>query len=123
MEKKKALIVDDMIINRSTVAGFLLAKGLQIEQCEDGLKALKFVEANKYDLIFSDIEMPNMNGYELLSRIRRSTNNSKTPVVMLSSLNKPDEIDKAKKLGANHYIVKPFTTEKMLQALKVAGVL
>jgi CheY-like chemotaxis protein len=87
------------------------------------LKALKFIDANQYDLIFSDIEMPNMNGYELLSRIRRSVKNSKTPVVMLSTLDKPEEIAKAKKLGANHYIVKPFTTEKMFQALKVAGVM
>jgi CheY-like chemotaxis protein len=123
MEKRKALVVDDVLLNRTAVAGFLITKGFQVDQCEDGLKGFKIIQKNKFDVIFLDIEMPNMNGFELLSLIRKSVVNDDTPIIMLSTKDKPEDIEKAKKLGANHYIVKPFTFDKMFEGLKVTGMI
>ena len=70
-----------MAVNRAAVASFLISRGFRIDQGEDGIKAVKLIEINKYDIIFSDIEMPNMNGYELLTKIRTDPQNNSTPVI------------------------------------------
>ena len=88
---------------------------------EDGLEAKKLLENENFDLVVSDIEMPNMNGFELLSFIKKSEKHKGTPVIMLSSLDSPDVLDKCKKLGAVSYMVKPFTKEKFEAALSPLG--
>jgi len=123
MEKKLALVTDDMAINRVAIKGFLSIIGLTVELAEDGLIASKMLNQKKYDVIFSDIEMPNMNGYELLRAAKRHPLNGSTPVIMLSTLNKPEDIDKAKKLGASFYMVKPFTADGVKNALKTLNII
>ena len=118
MVKKSALVVDDMAINRAAIKGFLSILGLEVELAEDGLLASQMINKKKYDVIFSDIEMPNMNGYELLRLVKRHPLNGSTPVIMLSTLNKPEDMEKAKKLGANFYMVKPFTGDGVKNALR-----
>ena len=123
MVKKSALVVDDMAINRAAVKGFLSILGLEVEIAEDGLLASQMINKKKYDVIFSDIEMPNMNGYELLRLVKRHPLNGTTPVIMLSTLNKPEDMEKAKKLGANFYMVKPFTGDGVKNALKTLQII
>ncbi len=123
MQKKLALVADDMAINRVAIKGFLTIIGLEVELAEDGLIASKMIDKKKYDVIFSDIEMPNMNGYELLRTVKRHPLNGSTPVIMLSTLNKPEDIDKAKKLGANFYMVKPFSADGVKNALKSLNII
>ncbi len=119
MEKKRALVVDDQNINRVFIRTFLLTKGYEVETAEDGLDGLSKAKASSYDLIFSDIEMPNMNGLEFLKNIKQEVAYKNIPIVMLSTLDKPEVIDRAIKMGATHYMVKPFTTEKMDAAFSV----
>lgn len=113
MENKKALVVDDGQLNRTFIKTFLVTKGYDVDTAEDGLEGLNLAKANSYNLIFSDIEMPNMNGLEFLKNIRQEIKYTNIPIVMLSTLDKPEVIDRAVKMGATHYMVKPFTTEKM----------
>jgi len=120
-EKRKALVVDDMESNRNAIKAFLFFFSFDVELAKDGLEAKTFFEKNKYDLVFSDIEMPNMNGFELLNWVRRSSQNRSVPVVMLSSLDSPEVIERCKRIGATAYIVKPFTREKMQEALQKTG--
>jgi two-component system, chemotaxis family, chemotaxis protein CheY len=82
---------------------------------------MKLLDGKVYDVIFSDIEMPNMNGMEFLKRVRKHTTAAQTPVVMLSTLDSPEMQTKLKQLGANHYLVKPFTGDRMKAALKAVG--
>ena len=119
MENKKALVVDDGQLNRTFIKTFLVTKGYDVDTAEDGLEGLNMAKENSYDLIFSDIEMPNMNGLEFLKNIRQENKYANVPIVMLSTLDKPEVIDRAKKMGATHYMVKPFTTEKMDAAFSV----
>ncbi len=118
MDKKKALVVDDQQMNRTFIKTFLVTKGYEVDTADDGLEGLNTAKANSYDLIFSDIEMPNMTGLEFLKNIKQDINYTNVPIVMLSTLDKPEVIDRAIKMGATHYMVKPFTTEKMDEAFK-----
>ncbi|MEA1910232.1 MAG: response regulator [Spirochaetota bacterium] len=116
---KKALVADDQKINRVFIKTFLVTKGYEVDTAEDGLEALNKAKESSYNLIFSDIEMPNMNGLEFLKNIKREPEYMKVPVVMLSTVDKPEIIDRAMKMGAAHYMIKPFTTEKMDEAFLI----
>jgi len=121
INKLKALVVDDGQGNRNAAEMILKLHGFEVTQAEDGAKALAKLQAGQFDLVFSDIEMPNMNGLELLGRIKRDPKLSKTPVIMCTTLNSTEITDKAKKLGAVFHIVKPFTNVAVQAALKAAG--
>jgi len=72
----------------------------------------------QFDAVFTDIEMPNMNGLELLTRLRRNDKYKRVPIIVVSSVNNPAEIDRAFKLGATAYIVKPYTVKKIADVLQ-----
>jgi len=121
IDKKRALIADDMEINRNAIKTFLFFYHFEVDVAGDGLEARALLEKNDYDVIVSDIEMPNMNGFELLSWIRRSSAQKEKPVIMLSTLDSPEIIERCAHIGATAYIVKPFTKEKIDEALQKAG--
>jgi len=114
-EKKKALVVDDQQMNRSFVKVYLGIKGYEVETAEDGLKALAACKEKKYDLVFTDIEMPNMNGIEFLRSAKRLSGYDSVPFVVLSTVDDEAMKAKAAAFGAFHYMVKPYNDEKMLQ--------
>ncbi len=118
----KALVADDAAENRKLIKSFLYFCGVDAETAEDGLAARRIIESGKIpELLVSDIEMPNMNGFELLAWVKKNPASAKVPVIMLSTLEAPEVIDRCKRLGAAAYIVKPFTKEKMESAIKDAG--
>ena len=121
MSDTKALVVDDGAMNRSFIKTFLTVKGFEVTTAEDGLQGLEAAKTDSFHLVFSDIEMPNMNGLEFLKNLKRLDGYGEVPVIVLSTVDKPEVIDRAKKLGALHYMIKPFTEEKMGEALKAAG--
>jgi two-component system chemotaxis response regulator CheY len=113
-EKKRALVADDQAMNRSFVKVYLSSRGYDVETAEDGLKALAACKAQRYDLIFTDIEMPNMNGIEFLRSAKRLPGFEQVPIVVLSTVDDPAMKAKAASFGAFSYMVKPFTDEKMV---------
>jgi len=121
-ERKRILVADDMEANRTRIKTFLFMKHFTVDTAEDGLAAKKLLEKGGYDLLVSDIEMPNMNGFELLAWVRKNATTAGMPVVMLSSLESPEVVERCTRLGANAYIVKPFTKEKVDAAFAKAGV-
>ena len=116
---KKILVVDDTAVYRTQMKMFLTMYNFEVDVAIDGLDALKKMELNTYDFVFSDVEMPNMNGFELLSSIKRKY--PQVPVCMLTTLDKEVHIEKAKTLGAKFYIVKPFSKDKIDKALTAIG--
>lgn len=122
-DKRRVLIVDDMEANRKSIKTFLFFLHFEGTLAEDGLEAKKILERETFDLVVSDIEMPNMNGFELLSWIKKSPERKALPVIMLSTLDSPEVTERCKKLGAGQYIVKPFTKEKFEAALKALALL
>ena len=88
----------------------------------DGLDALeKLNTAGDLKMIFSDYEMPNMNGLQFLERVKRNEAYQKTPFIMLTSVDKPDTIERAKELGATSYMIKPFNNQKMQEVMQKIG--
>ena len=120
-DKKRALVVDDMAINRSLISLFLSSRGYAVETADDGLKGLNLCKANVYDLVFTDIEMPNMNGIEFLRSTKKLPGYTKVPFVVLSTLDTDAMKSKAMAFGAFHYMVKPFTNDKMTEVLNRLG--
>ena len=116
-DRKRVLIVDDMEQNRKSIKAFLFFLQYDATLAEDGLEAKKILGTEKFDLIVSDIKMPNMNVFELLTDVKRTPSLSGVPVIMLSTLDSSEVMERCKKLGAGSYIVKPFTKEKFEKAL------
>jgi two-component system, chemotaxis family, chemotaxis protein CheY len=106
----KFLIVDDFSTMRRIVRGLLKEIGYNnAEEAEDGSVALKLLQNGKFDFVVSDINMPVMNGFELLSAVKADDNLKHLPVLMVTAEARKEDIVRAAKDGAAGYIVKPFT--------------
>ena len=103
------LIVDDAISLRQTLSLTLQKYGYQVIQAQNGIEALEQLQKNpKIQLVVSDLEMPRMNGFELLSNIRQSPDFAKIPVIILSSRSADKHRQLAQNLGATAYLTKPY---------------
>jgi two-component system, chemotaxis family, chemotaxis protein CheY len=111
------LLVDDSESLRLIIAQALKAEGYQCLEAEDGVSALDVLQANSVDLIISDINMPNMNGIDLVSHVRKSPDNKFTPIIMLTTETNQEQKLLAKKAGATAWISKPFIMPKLLNAV------
>ena len=104
----KILVVDDEAISRRAIV-YALEKGkLKSVNVEDPQQALKLLNENEFDLIFLDVDMPGMTGYELCSKLRALPQHKKTPVVFVTSLNDFDSRTSSTMAGGNDFIAKPF---------------
>ena len=106
----KFLIVDDFSTMRRIVRGLLKEIGYNnADEAEDGSVALSMLKASKYDFVVSDINMPVMTGFELLSAVKADDSLKHLPVLMVTAEARKEDIVRAAKDGAAGYIVKPFT--------------
>jgi two-component system, chemotaxis family, chemotaxis protein CheY len=104
------LIVDDFSTMRRIVRGLLKEIGYtNAEEAEDGVDALNQLKASKFDFVVSDINMPNMTGFELLKAIKEDATLKHLPVLMVTAEARKEDIVLAAQTGAAGYIVKPFT--------------
>jgi two-component system chemotaxis response regulator CheY len=106
----KFLIVDDVSTMRRIVRGLLKEIGYNnADEAEDGAVALGMLKNQKFDFIVSDINMPNMNGFDLLSAVKKDASLKHLPVLMVTAEARKEDIVRAAQDGAAGYIVKPFT--------------
>jgi two-component system chemotaxis response regulator CheY len=106
----KFLIVDDFSTMRRIVRGLLKEMGCNnADEAEDGAVALNMLKSQKYDFVVSDINMPNMNGFDLLKAIKAEEGLRHLPVLMVTAEARKEDIVLAAQSGAAGYIVKPFT--------------
>jgi two-component system, chemotaxis family, sensor kinase CheA len=104
---KRILVVDDSITTRELERSILEAQGYQVELADDGTIALDMLNRNNYyNLVITDVEMPNMNGFELTSRIRSLPALRALPVIIVTSLNNDEQKRQGIEAGANAYITK-----------------
>lgn len=121
----KFLIVDDFSTMRRIVRGLLKEMGCNnADEAEDGAVALNILKSQKFDFVVSDINMPNMNGFDLLKAIKADVELKHIPVLMVTAEARKEDIVMAAQSGAAGYIVKPFTkatleekVQKILQKL------
>lgn len=106
----KFLIVDDFSTMRRIVRGLLKEIGYNnAEEAEDGVVALQMLKNAKFDFVVSDINMPNMNGFDLLKAVKADDSLKHIPVLMVTAEARKEDIVLAAQTGAAGYIVKPFT--------------
>jgi len=112
------LVVDDSLSVRRVVCSFLVRAGWQATPAKDGIEALEKLAALRPDVALVDIEMPRMNGYELLSRIKSEPKWQDIPVVFLTSRSAAKHRERATQLNVDGYMVKPYREEELLQELR-----
>ena len=106
----KFLIVDDFSTMRRIIRNLLKEIGFHnADEAEDGVAAFAKLRDGAFDFVVSDINMPNMNGFELLAKIRAEPSMKDIPVLMVTAEARKEDIVMAAQAGASGYIVKPFT--------------
>lgn len=119
LSKVKVMVIDDSNTIRRSAEIFLKASGCQVILAEDGFDALAKISNEHPDLIFVDIMMPRLDGYQTCSLIKRNTRYKATPVIMLSSKDGLFDRARGRMVGSDQYLTKPFTQETLLDAVQI----
>ena len=116
----KALIVDDSMVTRNIIKKFIKAMGYDALEAGNGKLALELLEkqAHEVELILLDWNMPVLNGYETLKRVRENKAYEHICVIMISTESEDDTIDQALAAGASGYLAKPFTEEDFTEKIR-----
>ena len=123
---RRVLLVEDSASMRAFVRAALSAAGalgeLEIAEAQSGFDALRLLPRGAWDLVITDINMPDINGLELISFIRKSEAHKSTPILIISTASSERDRERGLQLGASGYLVKPFTAEALVQqALEQMG--
>ncbi len=118
----KILGVDDSPSMRQMVTFTLKAAGFEVDEAEDGVIALDKAKGSGYELILTDVNMPNMDGITLIKHHRELPNHKFTPILMLTTESSPEKKAEGKAAGATGWIVKPFNPDQLVGTInKVLG--
>ena len=112
------LVVDDSVSMRQMVSVTLKSAGFDVEEAGDGQQALQKAQSGPFDLVLSDVNMPVMNGIDLVKNLRGLPNYKFTPILMLTTESGGDMKSKGKAAGATGWIVKPFNPEQLLATVR-----
>jgi len=120
LKGKKILIVDDTQINLILLDSILQKWGVQVDKAQNGKEALALAAKNHYDLILSDVNMPEMDGIEMTRKIRRYpvAGLAKTPVLILTANILQDEVEKFQQAGVSDYLMKPFLMNDLYRVIR-----
>ncbi len=114
----KFLVVDDFSTMRRIIRNLLKEAGYEnVDEAENGAIALRKLQGGDFEFVISDINMPEMNGFELLEKIRADGTIGKLPVLMVTAEARKEDIVRAAQSGASGYIVKPFTKATLEEKL------
>lgn len=110
---KVILVADDSSTMRKFVSFSLKMQNFEVVTAEDGMDALEKMSQTQVDLAIVDLNMPNMDGFELIENLRRSADYEELPIIILSSERSEATIERGKAAGADAYLVKPFDAKKI----------
>jgi twitching motility two-component system response regulator PilG len=114
----KVMVIDDSKTIRRTAESLLKNAGCEVLTATDGFEALAMIADNKPDLIFVDIMMPRLDGYQTCALIKNNAEFKHTPVIMLSSKDGLFDRARGRIVGSEQYLTKPFTKNELLDAIK-----
>jgi len=114
----KVMVIDDSNTIRRSAEIFLLQAGYEVILAEDGFDALAKIADHKPDIIFVDIMMPRLNGYQTCALIKKNPRFRATPVIMLSSKDGLFDRARGRLVGSDEYLTKPFTKDTLLAAVR-----
>ncbi|MFN3782089.1 MAG: response regulator [Candidatus Kapaibacteriota bacterium] len=110
---KTILVAEDSETIRKFIAMSLKLVGFEVITAVDGMDALEKLPLQKIDLLVTDLNMPNVDGFELIRSIRENPEYKELPIIILSSLGKEEDIRKGFEAGANSYLIKPFNAKRI----------
>jgi len=113
----RALVVDDSRAIREAMTSMHGREGWIVDVAEDGARALQMTRQLRYDLIVTDLEMPELHGFDLIARLRTDERFKTTPIVIITSRANPEHRRRARDLGVRALVAKPITRRKLLEAL------
>jgi CheY-like chemotaxis protein len=111
------LVVDDNEDNLRIVSHILLPRGFEVRTAIDGKTALKSMEEELPDVVLLDIMMPEMDGMQVLDRIRTNPHSASVPVILVTGKAQDEDVLNGYKYGADYYITKPFTARQLLHGI------
>jgi len=114
----RVMIVDDSVTIRRTAETLLKREGYDVVTAEDGFEALSRIVDQRPDIIFLDIMMPRLDGYQTCAVIKNNQDFGTTPVIMLSSKDSIFDRARGALVGSEQYVTKPFTREELLDAIQ-----
>jgi two-component system chemotaxis response regulator CheY len=118
-DPRQVLVVDDSASTRGFLTTTLEGSGLyRVTQAQSGFEALRLLPRQRFDIVVSDVNMPDINGLELVRFVRESPNNKGTPVLLVTTDGRPADVERGKKMGASGYLVKPFAGEELLKTVE-----
>ncbi len=117
--KKTIMVVDDNPDIVAIVKTILEGKGYNVLSASSGAQLLNLLESTKPDLIILDIMMPEMDGLEVLSRLKALTETASIPVILLTAKVQYEDVLGGYKLGADYYITKPFTSTQLVNGINL----
>lgn len=115
--KELVLIIEDDETIRSNLFEFLEAEEFNVLSAEDGVSGLQLAKVFKPDLILCDINLPSLNGFGVLQELRKDLTTTKTPFIFLTSETDSSRREQAMQLGANDYLTKPMSLNKLLASI------
>jgi two-component system, chemotaxis family, chemotaxis protein CheY len=118
MTGKKILAVDDSVSIRKSISFVLGQEGYEIIEAVDGQDGLEKAKKEKFALVITDINMPNMDGIELIKRLRQTEGYRFVPIIALTTESQESKMTEGKAAGATGWIVKPFTSEKLIAVVR-----
>ncbi|MEJ2528935.1 MAG: twitching motility response regulator PilG [Gammaproteobacteria bacterium] len=114
----KVMVIDDSKTIRRTAESLLRKAGCEVLTATDGFEALAMIADSRPDVIFVDIMMPRLDGYQTCALIKNNTEFKQTPVIMLSSKDGLFDRARGRIVGSEQYLTKPFTKNELLDAIR-----
>ena len=114
----KVMVIDDSNTIRRTAETLLKKAGCEVLTADNGFEALPIISANHPDILFIDIMMPRLDGYQTCALVKNNPTFSNIPIIMLSSKDGLFDRAKGRVVGAEQYLTKPFTREDLLGAIR-----
>ena len=118
MASRKILAVDDSVSIRKSISFILGQENFEVVEAENGADGLSKAIADKFGLIITDINMPIMDGIQFIKELRNTAEHKFTPIIVLTTENQDSKMQEGKAAGATGWIVKPFSSEKLIAVVK-----
>ena len=121
MNGRRVLTVDDSPTMRDMLAHTLGSAGYHVIQAKDGKEGVAILAKETFDCVITDVNMPNLDGLDMIEEVRRDERHRATPILVLTTESAPELKDRARKAGATGWIVKPFDPVKLMDVMRKVG--
>ncbi|MBQ7366355.1 MAG: response regulator [Spirochaetaceae bacterium] len=118
MATRRILAVDDSVSIRKSISFILGQEGFEVVEAENGSDGMNKSKGEKFGLIITDINMPIMDGIQFIKELRSTAEHKFTPIIVLTTENQDSKMQEGKAAGATGWIVKPFSSEKLIAVVK-----